>query len=152
MTHGPETGWFEGDTHVLPLRVYYEDTDTAGIVYYANWLRYLERGRTEFVRSMGFGQGALMGEDKWVAFAVRRLEIDYLKSARLDDVLVVRSAIRELKRASMIMAQSVHRDGVVLVDARVRIACIDRQGRPARPPRAIAAALPPSVAEAMRTP
>lgn len=119
-----------------PVRVYYEDTDTAGIVYYANYLRFLERGRTECLRRLGHSQHALM--DEGVAFAVRSVQAEYLKPAQLDDELLVESAVVSLGRAQLVFAQRVTRDGEKLLDATIRIACIDpASGKPKGMPRAM---------------
>jgi acyl-CoA thioester hydrolase len=108
----------------LPVRVYYEDTDAAGVVYYANYLRYLERGRTEWLRALGFDQTELAAE-RGIAFAVRGLQIDYLKPARLDDELVVVSHVSSLGRAQLVFEQRVERAAEALVTASVRVACIE---------------------------
>jgi acyl-CoA thioester hydrolase len=108
----------------LPVRVYYEDTDAAGGVYYANYLRYLERARTEWLRALGYDQAALATE-RGIAFAVRALEIEYLKPARLDDRLDVVCAVDALGRARLTFDQRVEREGELLVVAKVHVACID---------------------------
>ena len=107
----------------IRLRVYYEDTDAAGIVYYANYLRFIERGRTELLRSLGHDQNTLMKEG--VAFAVRSLSAEYLKPARLDDLLNVSTSITSLGRAQLVFIQQVERDTEVLLTASLRIACFD---------------------------
>jgi acyl-CoA thioester hydrolase len=123
-------------TFSVPVRVYYEDTDAAGIVYYANYLRFIERGRTEFLRALGHDQNQLMKEG--VAFAVRSLSADYLKPARLDDLLTVETAIATLGRAQLTFAQRILRGEELLLDAKIRIACIDPgAGRPIPIPRPI---------------
>jgi acyl-CoA thioester hydrolase len=110
-------------------RVYYEDTDTAGIVYYANYLRFLERGRTEFLRKVGFQQRALMDEN--ISFAVTSVSANYLKPARLDDLLEVKTAIGNLRRAQLIFAQEIWCGDTRLLDAKIGVACIDpRNGKP----------------------
>lgn len=120
----------------LQIRVYYEDTDAAGIVYYANYLRFLERGRTEFLRGLGHDQNLLMAEG--VAFAVRSAQVEFLMPARLDDRLVVRTAIAELGGAQVTFAQEIHRGEERLLDAKIRVACIHpASGRPQRMPVAI---------------
>jgi acyl-CoA thioester hydrolase len=120
----------------LKIRVYYEDTDAAGIVYYANYLRFLERGRTEFLRELGHGQNVLMREG--IAFAVRSVSAEFLKPARLDDLLVVETAVAALGRAQVTFAQRIRRDQDLLLDAKIRIACIDPlRGRPIPMPRTI---------------
>ncbi len=128
--------------HLWPVRVYYEDTDAAGIVYYANYLRFLERGRTEFLRFLGFEQSDIAGR-LGLRFAVAAIEARFLAPARLDDRLLVATELTALGRASCSFAQSVLRedDERALVEARVRIACLDAQGRPARWPAELERAL-----------
>lgn len=116
------------------VRVFYEDTDAGGIVYYANYLRYFERARSELVRALGFHQRSLLAEG--VGFAVRSAQIEYLKPARLDDLLLVETRVDALKRAQICFSQCISRDGERLVDATMRVACIDpRTGRPVALPR-----------------
>jgi acyl-CoA thioester hydrolase len=120
----------------FPVRIYYEDTDCAGIVYYANYLRFLERGRTEFLRSLGHSQHQLMQEG--IAFAVRSVNAEYLKPARLDDLLDVVTTVESLGRAQLTFAQRILRDRELLLDAKIRVACIDpAAGRPMAMPRHI---------------
>jgi len=122
-----------------PIRVYYEDTDAGGVVFYANYLRYLERARSEWLRSLGFEQDALM-QDPGILFAVRRVEVDYERPARFNEQLNVLSTVQGCRGASLDFAQRVERvsDGAVLCRAVVRVACIDAQNmRPARIPAAI---------------
>lgn len=118
--------------HRFPIRVYYEDTDMAGIVYYANYLRYIERARSDWVREIGIDQLAMKAEG--VVFAVRRVEADYMQPARFDDRLEVETTLRKLTPARMIMSQIVRRGGDVLFAAEVTIACIGPGGKPARLP------------------
>jgi acyl-CoA thioester hydrolase len=119
---------------VWPLRVYYEDTDAGGVVYYANYLRYLERARTEWLRSLGVDQGRLMA-DTGLAFAVRSINAEYLRSARLDDELRVASTLASLGRAQVHFDQRIERAGETLLTAQVRVACLDiARGRPAPMP------------------
>lgn len=114
----------------LPIRVYYEDTDTAGIVYYANYLRFLERGRTEFLRVFGYSQKQI-AEETGLAFAVRSVAAEYLLPARLDDELVVASRIESLGRAQLVFDQKVLRGDTVLLEAKVRVVCMDpAKGKP----------------------
>ena len=108
----------------LPVRVYYEDTDAAGIVYYANYLRFLERARTEWLRSLGFEQSEL-ARTHGIAFAVRALAADYHKAARLDDVLTVISEIDALGGAQLTFLQRIERNGEPVFAARIKVACID---------------------------
>ena len=120
-------------THRLTVRVYYEDTDLAGVVYYANYLRFIERGRTEALRDLGLDQAALK-RDRGLVFVVRRLTIDYLSPAVFDDVLEVRTRIARLRGASLEMAQEVWRGADCLSRAAVTVACMDGAGRPQRLP------------------
>lgn len=123
-------------TGYIDVRVYYEDTDAAGIVYYANYLRFIERGRTEFLRALGHDQHALMQEG--VAFAVRSVNAEFLRPARLDDLLTIETAVASLGRAQLTFTQRILRGGELLLEAQVRIACIDPAGgRPIRLPPAI---------------
>ncbi len=126
--------------HRLKLRVYYEDTDLAGIVYYANYLKFIERARTEWVRELGIDQGRLKAEEG-IVFAVRRVEADYLAPARFDDVLEVETACLETTAARVVLGQRVMRDGRCLVDARVTIVALSDSGRPARLPAALRGAM-----------
>ncbi len=120
-------------THRLTIRVYYEDTDLAGVVYYANYLRFIERGRTEALRDLGIDQIALK-RDRGLVFVVRRLTIDYLAPALFDDLLEVRTRVTRLRGASLEMAQEVRRGADCLSRAAVTVACIDGAGRPQRLP------------------
>lgn len=128
---------------VFPVRVYYEDTDCAGIVYHANYLKFLERARTEWLRHLGFDQDLLI--EQGIAFAVVRLELDYKKPARFNDLLQVVSSVETLGNASMVFVQSVvdaASPAQVLVTARVKVACITMDGIKARPiPARLRAAL-----------
>jgi acyl-CoA thioester hydrolase len=118
------------------VRVYYEDTDAASIVYYANYLRFIERGRTEFLRSLGHDQHRLMQEG--VAFAVRSASVEFLKPAKLDDLLTIETAVSSLGRAQVSFVQRIRRDHELLLDAKIRVACIDPAAvRPIRMPRAL---------------
>jgi acyl-CoA thioester hydrolase len=110
-----------------PVRVYYEDTDAGGVVYYANYLKFFERARTEFLRSTGFEQDALM-QDRGIVFAVRSVTVDYLKPALFNDELLVSCELTVRRRASMLFEQDISRidgDRALLCRARVRIACVD---------------------------
>jgi acyl-CoA thioester hydrolase len=109
---------------VWPVRVYYEDTDAAGVVYYANYLRFCERARTEWLRALGIGQQAMM-DTAGIAFVVRSVKADYLLPARLDDALQVVSRIAALRRASLVFDQEIRRGEQLLFTAQVLIACID---------------------------
>lgn len=120
-----------------PVRVYFEDTDAGDVVYYANYLRFLERARSEWLRAEGFDQRKLMLETG-LGFAVRSVAIDYLRPARLDDELRVTCAIKAIGRAQIIFAQTVERGDETLVTATVRLACMDlARGRAAAVPTEI---------------
>ena len=120
-------------THSFALRVYYEDTDLAGIVYYANYLRFIERARTEFVRARGVDQRALKAAEG-IVFAVRHLEADYLAPARFDDELVVETAVEAITGARIVLRQAVLRDGQTLFSALVTLVALTETGQPARLP------------------
>ncbi len=140
MAGGPTSGHFSDGAHVLPLRIYYEDTDAAGIVYYANWLRFLERGRTELLRLLGQEHSALRDE-RGVHWVVRRCTIDYLKPARLDETIEVVTRCGELRGASLDMIQQARRGEEILVRAEIVVACMGASGRPVRLPQYLRTAL-----------
>ncbi|WP_304618129.1 tol-pal system-associated acyl-CoA thioesterase [Paracoccus sp. (in: a-proteobacteria)] len=129
-------------THRIRLRVYYEDTDLAGIVYYANYLRFIERGRSDWLRELGLDQRALK-EDQGIVFAVRRIEADYLAPARFEDVLDVTTALSEARPARLVLTQEVLRDGLALFRATVTIVCLGAAGRPVRLPADLRRVLAP---------
>lgn len=120
-------------THRFPVRVYYEDTDLAGIVYYANYLKFIERARTEWVRELGVDQARLKAEEG-IVFAVRRVEADYLHPARFDDELLVETELEQMTGARMVLRQTVQRDGEHLFAAIVTLVAIGPTGAPARIP------------------
>ncbi len=126
-------------THSITIRVYYEDTDLGGIVYYANYLKFIERSRTEWVRACGIDQLALKN-DLGLIFVVRRVEADYLRSAVFDDLLTVTTNLVELGGTRIVLDQAVLRGTDVLFKARVVLVCIDQKG-PVRLPAPIRAAL-----------
>lgn len=147
MTSAPSRFTPDG-VHIATFRVYYEDTDTGGIVYYANYLNFAERARTEVLRDLGIAQRALM-DSHGLAFAVRRCEVDYLAPARLDDELEVRTTLRALGHASLDLDHAIFRREPDSGEAReltrlvVRLAVIGRDGRPTRLPSPIADLLRP---------
>ena len=126
-----------------PVRVYYEDTDAGGVVYYANYLKYLERARTEFLRALGFEQDALT-QSHGVVFVVRKLIIEYLIAARFNEMLTATVELKRARRASMDFLQTVVRDREVCCTAEVRIACLDLAAR--RP-----CAIPNAITEVLTT-
>src|SRR5215212_11806400 len=128
-------GCIRDGQHVLPVRVYYEDTDFSGVVYHASYLRFMERGRTNYLRLLGADQRALFEEvakeAPGFAFVVRSMTIDFRKPARMDDVLEIATAPVEVKGASVVLQQRVQRDGETLVEATVQVAFVS--GGRARP-------------------
>ncbi|MGF1645099.1 MAG: tol-pal system-associated acyl-CoA thioesterase [Thiotrichales bacterium] len=108
-----------------PVRVYYEDTDAGGVVFYANYLKFLERGRTEWLRSLGFEQDALMAEG--VLFAVRSVTIEYRLPARFNQLITVESVVAALTRTSITFHQTLWHEQLCLTDAVVRVVCIDAE-------------------------
>ena len=146
MTDLPTAGRFEGREHILPVRVYYEDTDFTGLVYHGNYVRFFERGRSDFLRLVSSGHAELLDRDDPLAFVVTRMDIRFLKPARIDDALVVRTAYEAVKGPRLIIRQSIMRGEQTLCEADVEAASIDLNGRPRRPPRAMAEALGPWLA------
>ena len=135
MTAGetPTSGWFDAGEHRFPLRVFYEDTDAAGIVYYANYLKFAERARTEAMRLLGLDHSAFARDEARI-FVVRRVEVDYLVPARLDDSLVVRTRFTEMGGAYVDALQRVCRGEEVLARLFMRVVCMTGAARPARIP------------------
>src|SRR3979490_1670272 len=128
-----------GTTHSMPMRVYYEDTDAAGIVYYANYLKFAERGRTEMMRSLGFAHSRI-AEETGLVFTVRRCSADYRAAPRLDDALTVETRIAEIGAATLSLDQQIRRNGETIVALDVLVACVGRDGRPRRAPASVRAA------------
>lgn len=124
----------------MDIRVYYEDTDAGGVVYYANYLKFCERARTELLRSLGFENKALMEEDG-LLFVVRHIDANYKEAAKLDDVLTVRTHVAEIKNVSFVMNQQVFREDALLFDLQVRLACINLQWNPSKLPDSLKQAL-----------
>jgi acyl-CoA thioester hydrolase len=119
-----------------PVRIYYEDTDSGGVVYHANYLKFMERARTEWLRAEGFEQTALASEHR-VMFVVREVRIEYLKPARFDDLLDVSVELHELRRSSVVLAQAVH-CGELLARAEAKLVCVDHGTfKPVRIPQSI---------------
>ncbi|MGI9510640.1 MAG: tol-pal system-associated acyl-CoA thioesterase [Geminicoccaceae bacterium] len=128
--------------HQMTMRVYYEDTDAAGIVYYANYLKFAERARTEMLREFGTKAG-FQRADAGVTFVVQRCNVEYRRSAKLDDLIDVHTHIVRVGAASLALRQDVHRDDTLLVSMEVRLALVDREMKPARLPPVLIAALTP---------
>ena len=138
----PPAGKMQGKVFAFPVRVYYEDTDAGGIVYYANYLKFAERARTEFIRSLGCRQQDALEADDAFGFAVKHLEIDYHRPAVLDDALVVTCQVVELKGASAVMAQEIWRGDELLVSLKVQVAHLSlKKKRPVRLPENLAQAI-----------
>ncbi|HEU0306197.1 MAG TPA: tol-pal system-associated acyl-CoA thioesterase [Lysobacter sp.] len=112
-----------------PVRIYWEDTDAGGVVYHAQYLAFLERARSEWMRAQGYGQ-ELLRREHGLLFAVRAMQLDFLKPARLDDALDVTAVLRECRRASVIFGQEIHRGGERLLTATVRVAALGTDFRP----------------------
>jgi len=112
------------DVFSIPIRVYYEDTDAGNVVYYANYLKYMERARTEWLRALGFEQDDLSRRDG-ILFAVRSVKLDFLKPARFNDLLRATAQISKRGNASITFAQQVRREDVTLCEGEVKVACLD---------------------------
>lgn len=123
--------------HQFPVRVYYEDTDMGGIVYHANYLRFIERARSDWVRGIGVDQNAM--REAGLIYVVRRIEADYLAPAKFDEELLVTTSMQTVTPARMVLSQEVTRDGQPLFRAQVTIVCITTGGKPARLPAEIRA-------------
>jgi acyl-CoA thioester hydrolase len=130
----PSSGAFEGREHVLPVRVYYEDTDFTGVVYHASYLRFFERGRTEFLRAVGVEHAELLKLAEPCAFALTKIAVAFLRAARVDDALEVRTKYHSVRGVRIGAAQRIVRDGAPIAEADVEVVCIRLDGRPRRPP------------------
>ena len=116
---------------ILPIRVYIEDTDAGGIVYYVNYLKYIERSRTEFLRSLGYGKAAVIGDD--LLLVVRSVEADYLSPARLDDEILATASLTKVANTYVIFEQEVRRHEEVLCRATVKVACVSPKAGSMKP-------------------
>jgi len=123
--------------HTFPIRVYYEDTDMGGVVYYANYLRFIERARSDWVRTLGIDQNAM--RDQGVVWVVRRVEADYLTASKFEDDLIVETTMTDVTTARLVMDQVVKRGETVVFRAKVTAACMNGAGRPVRLPAEIRA-------------
>ncbi len=144
MSDWPDlAGRIEGDRHILPVRVYFEDTDFTGLVYHANFLKFAERGRSDFIRNLGIDHRSLENpvEGDPAVFVVRRIEVDYLKPAHIDEVLEVVTHCEEIGGATLILSQEVRRDGVVLARLKVSVVLVSKAGKPQRVGRLVRDAL-----------
>jgi acyl-CoA thioester hydrolase len=136
-------GSFEGKEHVLPISVYYEDTDLSGVVYHANYLRYMERGRTEFFRLAGISKMAGLEEEEPTAWAIRSITVAYHRPARLDDMIHVRTRLTGLSGARMRALQRVTCGETLLVEGRIEACITTLTGKPRRLPKNVAETLAP---------
>lgn len=130
----PTAGRFDGRTHILPIRIYYEDTDFSGVVYHANYLRYFERGRSDYLRLAGVSHTELLEGEAPTAFAVNRITLDFVKPARIDDALTVASTYDRVKGPRIFISQTIRRGQDLLATAAVEACCISLTGRPRKPP------------------
>ncbi|MCB8839273.1 tol-pal system-associated acyl-CoA thioesterase [Aurantimonas sp. VKM B-3413] len=136
--------------HELDVRIYFEDTDFSGVVYHARYLHFLERGRSDFLRLKGFDHRALMegAFGSPMAFAVRHMEIDFLRPARIDDIVTVETRSRLVGGARILLDQTIRRADETLVTAAVKVAVISPEGKPMRMPQGVMSGLAPPDAEA----
>jgi len=147
MTDQPTVGRFDGRAHLLPVRVYYEDTDFTGVVYHANYVRYFERGRSDFLRAIGIGHAQLLEGEAPMAFVIAEMTLRFVKPARIDDALIVRTHYDAVKGPRLMISQVIERDGEALCRAEVVAVCIHLDGRPRRPTKALVEAVAPWLAQ-----
>ncbi|MDG2520919.1 tol-pal system-associated acyl-CoA thioesterase [Caulobacter segnis] len=143
----PTCGVLIGREHHLPVRIYYEDTDFTGVVYHANYLRYFERGRSDFLRLAGISHTDLAGRDDPAAFVVVRMEIDFKRAAKVDDALTVVTLYDAVKGPRLLVTQRIMRGDELIAQAAVEAACITMDGRPRRPPADMVERLSPLFAK-----
>lgn len=146
MTDAPSSGRFEGREHRLAVRVYYEDTDFTGVVYHAGYVRFFERGRTDFLRLAGIVHSELLERADPGAFVITKLAVEFRKAARIDDALVVVTTYDAIKGPRMWITQRILRGDEVIATAEVEAACIHPNGRPRRPPAELLENLRPLLA------
>ena len=139
----PSAGWLVGREHQLPVRIYYEDTDFTGVVYHANYLRYFERGRSDFFRLVGISHTAFLNLPEPTAFSIIRIELDFKRAARIDDALLVRTTYDAVKGPRLMISQRITRGDELIAEARVQAVCIDLKGRAKKPPREMMTLLSP---------
>lgn len=139
----PSAGWIEGREHLLQVRIYYEDTDFTGMVYHANYLRYFERGRSDFFRIAGISHTELLKLAEPTAFTLVRVEIDYRRAARVDDALLVHTTYDTIKGPRLMVSQRITRGEELIAEAHVQAVCIDLRGRAKKPPREMVELLRP---------
>lgn len=143
----PTMGRFEGREHHYPIRVFYEDTDFTGIVYYANYLRFFERARSSYFRLIGFEHAALWDGDDPLAFAISKITLDYKKPARIDDHITIVTTYDKFKGARLWVSQAAYRGDELLVTAVSEAASITPDGRPKRAPKWMIETLKPYLLE-----
>jgi len=143
MSHQPSAGWMEDREHRLAVRVYYEDTDFTAVVYHGSYVRFFERGRSDFLRLTGVHHAGLLDRDDPGAFTVVRMEIDFRRPARIDDALTVCTAYEAAKGPRLFIRQRIIRGDELIAEAAVQAAYIDLAGRPRKPPRALIEAIAP---------
>ncbi len=146
MSDQPTAGRFDGRAHLLPVRVYYEDTDFTGVVYHANYVRYFERGRSDFLRQIGIGHAQLLEGDAPMAFVIAAMDLVFIKPARIDDALIVRTFYNRVKGPRLLISQSIEREDDILCRAEVTAVCIHLDGRPRRPSEILIKAVQPWLA------
>ncbi|MET0183152.1 MAG: YbgC/FadM family acyl-CoA thioesterase [Caulobacterales bacterium] len=139
----PTAGRFDGCAHLLPVRIYYEDTDFSGLVYHANYLRYFERGRSDFLRCAGVDHTTLLGSESPTALTVTRMTLDFIRPARVDDALLVRTVYENVKGPRIFIAQAIWRGDEEIASAAVEACCISLTGRPKKPPLLLVERLKP---------
>jgi acyl-CoA thioester hydrolase len=142
----PSAGVFDGLDHLLPIRVYYEDTDFTGVVYHANYVRYFERGRSDFLRLAGVSHADMFAGDLPLAFAVVRMEIDFARAAAIDDALTVRTRFSDLRGPRFFIDQTILRGEERIAHASVQVAVVGG-GRPRKPSPRLIAQLAPWIAQ-----
>jgi acyl-CoA thioester hydrolase len=148
MTSEPQgLGRFEGRTHILPIRIYYEDTDLSGVVYHANYLRYMERGRMEFFRMAGITRMAALDEAEPMAWTLRHASLEFFRPARLEDQLEVHTTCPHLSGARMQADQKIYAGGVLLVHGKVEACVMTLTGKPRRIPASVREKLLPYLLE-----
>ncbi|MFZ4122230.1 MAG: YbgC/FadM family acyl-CoA thioesterase [Caulobacterales bacterium] len=145
MTLGdfPSAGRFDGRTHLLPVRIYYEDTDFSGVVYHGNYLRYFERGRSDFMRLAGVSHTDLLNDPDPTAFSVVKIAIEFKQAARIDDALLVRTTFDTVTGPRLGITQRLTKEDRLVALAHVEACCISLTGRAKRPPAAVVERLKP---------
>lgn len=135
-------GTFDGRTHFYPVHIFYEDTDFSGVVYHANYLRFLERARSSFLNLLGITHANLWDEHQ-LAFTIQKISIEYKSPAKVDDHLVIHTTYDHLKGARLLISQSCYREKTLIVKADIEAACITASGKPVRSPEFLKTKLRP---------